>query len=116
MGVIARLHPKNAYKAYKNRLEKNPVLTKCVTAGVLNGSADVVCQQIEKKFGATEEEKNKRWDYERSIRICIAIGTINNPVVQLYSNYIGPLVKATCHFGTNTKMQIFGSNVCQALS
>lgn len=73
--------PSNVWEIYNHQLQKNPLKTKCITAGVIAAAADVTCQAY---FPEKEEDKAKRlidrYDLKRSVNF-ILLNTIIFPVV-----------------------------------
>lgn len=68
---------------------KNPVRTKMITAGMLFGSSDVVCQFFEGK---------PKYDYARTLRMGALAGLYQNPMNQLYQTYFVPRVNIAPFF------------------
>lgn len=60
-----------AWSAYNEALQANPLIVKSVTAGVILGAADLAGQAVEKSQKDEQEEEDEGVDFARAIRFAI---------------------------------------------
>ncbi|KAK9469553.1 hypothetical protein V1512DRAFT_244991 [Lipomyces arxii] len=71
------------YKWYNTRLAARPILTQCVSTGVLFGIGDAVAQTM-----VPDEKLNGKYDYMRTARMCFHGGVVFAPLVSQWYRLI----------------------------
>lgn len=85
---------KKVYNFYDKSLVKHPVVTKCLSAGVLYGAGDLVAQygqhQVNKNENKSENIKNSKWriDYIRFGAFCLFGTLISGPLLHHFFKHL----------------------------
>ena len=68
--IWSNLPLRNATKYYNHQLERNPLVTKCVTSGFIAGIGDILCQKIVMRNSENDEDDDRGngLDYARTCR------------------------------------------------
>ncbi|KIJ52564.1 hypothetical protein M422DRAFT_26145 [Sphaerobolus stellatus SS14] len=71
------------FRSYNAALLRRPMLTQCITAGILFGGGDIIAQQAIEKRGA------RNHDYERTARLTVYGGLIFGPMMTKWYQWLG---------------------------
>ena len=71
-----------SFQWYGNKLDTHPVLTKCITSGVIAASGDVLCQTLSYDLQRT------RFDWVRSTRFAILGSFLVAPTVHIWYGFL----------------------------
>lgn len=71
--------------SYRRLLESNPYKTKCITAFVIYGTGDLICQYLERVFG----DEKKKFNLKRTFRQA-SFGFLFTPFGHLHFSYALP--------------------------
>ena len=94
--------------AYSRLLDRHPVVTKCVTSGILFSFGDVVSQLV--------IEKKKEFDWKRNLFLTATGGTYIAPALHVWYCKLLPIINNTAFKTWSKTGKVFGSMALDQLA
>lgn len=87
----------NLLEWYSSKLDSHPITTKCLTAGVIAGFGDVVCQGIQEQLDENPKEGTflSRWDVMRTGRFALLGGGLVGPAIHAWYLFLSRAAPGT---------------------
>jgi len=83
---------------YSNKLDTHPLLTKCITSGMIAGTGDFLCQSvIEKPHKEKNDSKSflEVWDQPRTLRFAFLGSTVVAPAIHYWFGALARMLPGT---------------------